>query len=68
MNTIGHAVILVVGLTALALGGLTLVRRVLKPEMLETNLSAAEAMLGVVGTLFSVLLGFLVAGAIDRYQ
>lgn len=68
MNTIGHAVILVVGLTALALGGLTVVRRLLKQEMLETNLSAAEAMLGVVGTLFSVLLGFLVAGAIDRYS
>jgi hypothetical protein len=29
---------------------------------------AAEAMLGVVGTLFSVLLGLLVAGAIERYH
>lgn len=28
----------------------------------------AEAMLGVVGTLFSVLLGLLVAGAIERYH
>lgn len=28
----------------------------------------AEAMLGVIGTLFSVLLGLLVAGAIDRYH
>jgi hypothetical protein len=68
MNTIGHAIFLVVGLTALALGGLAVVRKLLKKEMLETNLSAAEAMLGVVGTLFSVLLGFLVAGAIDRYS
>lgn len=68
MNTIGHAVILVVGLTALALGGLAIVRRLVKKEMMDTDLSAAEAMLGVVGTLFSVLLGFLVAGAIDRYS
>jgi len=67
MNTITHAIFLVAGLTVIALAGLALVRKLLKREMAEVNLSAAEAMLGVVGTLFSVLLGFLVAGAMDRY-
>jgi len=68
MNTLSHAVILIVGITVLALAGLAIVRRVVSKEILETNHTAAEAMLGVVGTLFSVLLGFLVAGAIDKYQ
>lgn len=68
MNTIPHAIFLVVGLTTCALAGLALVRKLLKRPMQEMNLAAAEAMLGVVGTLFSVLLGFLVAGAMDRYS
>lgn len=34
----------------------------------EIQSGTAEAMLGVIGTLFSVLLGLLVAGAIDRYH
>jgi len=68
MATLSHAVILIVGITFLALAGLAIVRRLVNKEILETNHTAAEAMLGVVGTLFSVLLGFLVAGAIDTYH
>ena len=68
MNTISHAIFLVVGITVLALLGLAIVRRVVRKDILEANQGAAEAMLGVVGTLFSVLLGFLVAGAMDKYQ
>lgn len=67
MNTIGHAVLLVIVLTAAALAGLHFVRRLMKEENLTTNESAAEAMLGVVGTMFSVLLGFLIAGSMERY-
>jgi hypothetical protein len=37
-------------------------------ESPEISSGTAEAMLGVIGTLFSVLLGLLVAGAIDRYH
>lgn len=37
-------------------------------EKLQANESAIEAMLGVVGTLFSVLLGLLVANAIENYH
>lgn len=67
MNTIGHAVLLVIVLTVAALGGLHCVRRLMKQEDLSTNESAAEAMMGVVGTMFSVLLGFLIAGSMERY-
>ncbi|MBS2006994.1 MAG: DUF4239 domain-containing protein [Cyanobacteria bacterium SZAS TMP-1] len=53
---------------ALALAGQALVNRIVKQEVLELHHSAGEAMMGVVGTLFSVLLGFMVASAMDRYN
>ncbi|MBX9695702.1 MAG: DUF4239 domain-containing protein [Cyanobacteria bacterium] len=68
MNTITHAIILVVCFVAAALVGQILVNRVVKIDVLEKHHSAGEAMMGVVGTLFSVLLGFMVASAMGRYQ
>lgn len=67
MNTLGHAVILVTIFVAIALVGQRLVKGRVKIEVLEQHHSAAEGMLGVVGTLFSVLLGFMVAAAMSRY-
>ncbi len=67
MNTLGHAVILVAIFVAIALVGQRLVKGRVKIEVLEQHHSAAEGMLGVVGTLFSVLLGFMVAAAMARY-
>lgn len=68
MNTIFDAVILVVAFATVALCGQFLVNKFVKREMLEVHHSAGEAMMGVVGTLFSVLLGFMVAGAMDKYH
>jgi hypothetical protein len=62
------AVIIISCVIAVTLVGHVLVRKFVKDEDLDTHLPAVEAMLGVVGTLFSVLLGLLVAGAIDNYQ
>lgn len=67
MNTLGHAVILVAVFVAIALVGQWLVRGRVKIEVLQEHHSAAEGMLGVVGTLFSVLLGFMVAASMARY-
>ncbi len=67
MNTLGHAVILVAVFVAVSLIGQWLVKGRVKIEVLEQHHSAAEGMLGVVGTLFSVLLGFMVAAAMARY-
>lgn len=67
MNTLGHAVILVAVFVAISLVGQWLVKGRVKIEVLEQHHSAAEGMLGVVGTLFSVLLGFMVAAAMARY-
>lgn len=68
MNTIGHAVLLILGFVGIALCGQYLVNRLVKREVLELHHSAGEAMMGVVGTLFSVLLGFMVAGAMEKYH
>lgn len=67
MNTLGHAVILVSIFVAITLVGQWLVKGRVEVEVLEKHHSAAEGMLGVVGTLFSVLLGFMVAAAMARY-
>lgn len=68
MNTVAHAVILIVIFVSVALIGQWLVSKVVKREVLELHHSAGEAMMGVVGTLFSVLLGFMVASAMDKYH
>ncbi len=68
MYTLTHAIILTVAFIAVALLGQWLVNRMVKHEVLELHHSAGEAMMGVVGTLFSVLLGFMVASAMDKYN
>lgn len=68
MNTIGHGILLILGFVAISLVGQILVNRVAKVDVLEKHHSAGEAMMGVVGTLFSVLLGFMVASAMGKYQ
>jgi len=67
MNTIASAVILVAVLVGVAISGQVIVRLFVKPDSLVEHHGPAEAMLGVVGTLYSVLLGFLVAGAMEKY-
>lgn len=67
MNTLAHAVLLILLFVGCALTGQYIVNKFVKHEELELHHSAGEAMMGVVGTLFSVLLGFMVAGAMDRY-
>ncbi len=68
MNTLWHAVLLIIAFVGVALLGQYLVNKRVKREVLELHHSAGEAMMGVVGTLFSVLLGFMVAGAMDKYH
>lgn len=68
MNTVAHAVLLVVAFVTIALIGQFIVNRFVKQEVLAHHHSAGEAMMGVVGTLFSVLLGFMVASAMEKYH
>lgn len=68
MKTLMVAVIATAVLTVVAIVGLIVVRKTVKSKLLRHHHGVSEAMLGVVGTLFSVLLGFMVAGAMDRYH
>lgn len=68
MASLLHAIILVVMFISLALLGQFIVNRLVEEEVMRHHHSAGEAMMGVVGTLFSVLLGFMVAAAMERYQ
>ncbi len=68
MNTVNDAFLLVFLFVGIALVGQFLVNRFVKIEILEQHHSAGEAMMGVVGTLFSVLLGFMIASAMSKYQ
>ncbi len=68
MNTLADAIILILVFVGVGLSGQFLVNRLVKHEVLEKHHSAGEAMMGVVGTLFSVLLGFMVASAMDKYH
>ncbi len=68
MNTVNDAFLLVFVFVGVALVGQFLVNRFVKIEILEQHHSAGEAMMGVVGTLFSVLLGFMIASAMSKYQ
>jgi hypothetical protein len=68
IQTTVMAVVAISLLTGTAIFAQFLVRKLFKQEDLLEHSSILEPLLGVVGTLFSVLLGFLVAGAMERYH
>lgn len=61
-------VILAVAILIVAFCAQLLVNRTFNQAFLEEHHSILDPLLGVVGTLFSVLLGFMVGGAMDRYH
>lgn len=68
MTTLPIAILLTSFFTAFAIGFQFYIRRTFQQETLEEQSHIIDPLLGVVGTLFSVLLGFLVAGAMDSYH
>lgn len=68
MQTTVMAVVAITLLTGTAVFAQFVVRKAFKQEDLMEHSTILEPLLGVVGTLFSVLLGFLVAGAMERYH
>lgn len=61
-------VIVSVGSALLAVAGFSLTRKLVKPIDLDEHQTFLDAMLSIVGTLVSILLGLLVAASMDRYQ
>jgi len=62
------AIIIITVLVIIAVIGQVFTKKVVKADHLEPSQGMVEAMLGVVGTLFSLLLGLLVANAIESYH
>jgi len=60
--------VVIIGATVAALCGLLLVRRRVSMDTLTSHHEVANPMMSVVGTLYSVLLGFLVICAFNRYD
>ncbi|MBX9568860.1 MAG: DUF4239 domain-containing protein [Candidatus Obscuribacterales bacterium] len=68
IQTTVMAIVVITLLSGTAVFAQFLVRKTFKHEDLLEHSPILEPLLGVVGTLFSVLLGFLVAGAMERYH
>lgn len=69
MNTLGMGIVVIGLATYLSVAGALAFRRLTqKAHDYEQFHSMADPMLNVVATLFSILLGFLVAGAMDKYS
>ncbi|MCA9805429.1 MAG: DUF4239 domain-containing protein [Cyanobacteria bacterium HKST-UBA02] len=62
------AIMIITVLVILAVIGQVFTHRIVKDDKLELSQGMVEAMLGVVGTLFSLLLGLLVANAIESFH
>ena len=68
MTPIPTLFLLAGGSAVIAVAGFLVVHRVIKPIDLDANQKFLDAMLSIVGTLVSILLGLLVAAALDHYR
>ena len=68
MDTLGYGAIGIAILIAAAFAIQSLTRRSVRDETLTAHRTSSQAVLGVVGTLFSILIGFMVASSLDAYR
>jgi hypothetical protein len=68
MDFIPSIVILSGGAALVAIVGFTVVNRFMKPIDVDQHQGFLDAMLSIVGTLVSILLGLIVAASLDHYQ
>ena len=59
---------IIVVLLPLSLGGMLLVRKRLGLEYLRNNHQVSDPMVAVIGMLFAILLGFVLANSMDRFE
>jgi len=61
------AIVIIISLI-LGVGGLFLIRLKVPKDVLQSNHEVASVMLGMVGTLYAVLLGLVVVDALSKYE
>jgi hypothetical protein len=59
---------IIVVVLALSLGGMLLVRTRLSVQYLRNNHEVSDPMVAVLGMLFAILLGFVLANSMDRFE
>lgn len=62
------AITFVAAVVSISIGGLLIVRRIKYYRFLRQNHDITDPMMAITGTLFSVLIGFLVVGAMNRFH
>src|ERR1700739_1150178 len=60
--------LLVIASVALSLAGLLIVRRFIDNKELEAHHGVSGYMLTIIGTLYAVVLGFIVVGSLNTFQ
>lgn len=68
MESVIFGLVVIAVTTAVSVGGFLAFRRFVKADYLNRHHDIADPMLSLLGTLYSVLLGFLVAGAVSRFD
>src|ERR1700727_136816 len=58
----------IVGVVLLSICGMFLVRKSVKLESLRSHHDVTDPMLAVLGTLFAILLGFMLANSMQRFE
>ncbi|MBX9568326.1 MAG: DUF4239 domain-containing protein [Candidatus Obscuribacterales bacterium] len=68
MNTVTNGFITTIITIGLSVMGLLVVRHYVRSKLLKMHHDVADPLLSVVGTLFAVLLGFMVANSMTRFE
>src|SRR5580658_5161145 len=66
--TLGDWVLINAGAVSVSAIGVVVARRLVSPKLLKEHHDATDPMMACVGTLFAILLGFLVANAMTRFE
>jgi hypothetical protein len=61
-------IVIAVGAVAISCAGVIVVRRNINTDLLRNHHEATDPMMACVGTLFAILLGFMVANAMTRFE
>lgn len=68
LHTLPMVLVMAVVILLVSISAQLIISKAFKQTFLEEHADIVTPLLGVVGTLFSVLLGFMVGGAMDRYH
>lgn len=68
MESVLFGILVIAVTTAFSVGGFLAFRKLIKADYLNRHHDIADPMLSLLGTLYSVLLGFLVAGAVAQFD